>query len=99
MSVDFIGGIWRLNVDEIDGLIKSITNLQNNLFNTTRLLYTEVTFTSRIGFEAGAYFSFDKGKWIAYVQVEEYDSNSMNILSSEDFSSLWSLIQQVEALI
>jgi len=89
--------IAALDVDEIDGLIKSIKNLQSNVFISTKEVYTEVTFTSRTGFEAGAYFSTDKSKWTAYVQVEKNDRNSMIFLTPEDFGSLLSLIEQAKA--
>ena len=89
--------IASLDADEIDGLIKSIKNLQTNVFPTTREIYTEVTFKSRTGFEAGAYYSPDKTKWSTYVQIEKFDRNSMVFLSTEDFASLLSLIEQAKA--
>ena len=89
--------IASLDADEIDGLIKSIKNLQINVFPTTREIYTEVTFKSRTGFEAGAYYSPDKTKWSTYVQIEKFDRNSMVFLSTEDFASLLSLIEQAKA--
>ncbi|MDR7371763.1 hypothetical protein [Flavobacterium aquidurense] len=88
--------IAALDVDEIDGLIKSIKNLQTNIFPSIKDVYTEVTFASRTGFEAGAYFSVEKNKWTAYIQVEKYDRNSMLFLSPEDFGILLSLIEQAQ---
>lgn len=88
--------IASLDADEIDGLIKSIKNLQANIFSTTREIYTEVTFKSRTGFEAGAYYSPEKSKWTTYVQLEKHDRNSMVFLSTEDFSSLLALIEQAK---
>jgi len=85
--------IASLDVDEIDGLIKSIKNLQTNVFTTTREIYTEVTFKSRTGFEAGAYFSPDKVKWTTYIQLEKNDRNSMIFLSTEDFTVLLNIIE------
>lgn len=89
--------ITSLDADEIDGLIKSIKNLQTNVFTSTKDVYTEVTFKSRTGFEAGAYFSPDKSKWTAYLQIEKYDRNSLVFLSTEDFSTLLSLVEQAKA--
>ncbi len=85
-----------LDADEMDGLIKSLKNLQSNVFTTTRETYTEVTFKSRTGFEAGAYFSPYQSKWTPYVQVEKFDSNSMVSLSTEDFATLLTLIEQAQ---
>jgi hypothetical protein len=47
-------------------------------------------------FEAGAYYSPDKSKWTTYVQIEKFDRNSMVFLSTEDFASLLSLIEQAK---
>jgi len=89
--------IAALDFDEIDGLIKSIKNLQTNVFTSIKEVYTEVTFTSRSGFEAGAYYTTEKNKWTAYVQVEKNDRNSMIFLVPEDFETLLSLIEQAKA--
>ena len=68
--------IATLDLDEIDGLIKSMNGLKTNVFPSTRDVYTEVTFTSRKGFKAGAYYDVDKAKWVAYMKLEKFDSNS-----------------------
>ncbi len=89
--------IASLDSDEIDGLIKSINNLQANVFTSTRETYTEVTFKSRTGFEAGAYYDIDKGKWTAYIQLEKYDSKSSVFMNTEDFVTLLSLIEKAKS--
>ena len=88
--------IASLDSDEIEGLIKSIKNLQNNVFTSTREIYTEVTFKSRTGFEAGAYYEPTKSKWSAYIQISKYDSKSLVFLNVDDFASLLSLIEQAK---
>jgi hypothetical protein len=88
--------IAALDTDEIDGLIKSIKNLQTNVFPSTKDVYTEVTFSSRTGFEAGAYYNVEKNKWTAYIQVEKNDRNSMLLFTPEDFGTLLSLIEQAK---
>ena len=89
--------IASLDADEIDGLIKSIKNLQSNVFPTTREIYTEVTFKSRTGFEAGAFYSPNKSKWSTYIQIEKFDRNSMVFLSIDDFATLLNLIEFAKA--
>jgi vacuolar-type H+-ATPase subunit D/Vma8 len=49
-----------LDLDEIDGLIKSINALKTKVFPSVRTSYTEIVYKSRGGFMAGAYF--DRGK-------------------------------------
>lgn len=88
--------ITSLDADEIDGLIKSIKNLQTNVFTSTKDVYTEVSFKSRTGFEAGAYYSPDKNKWTTYVQIEKYDRNSLVFLSTDDFVTLLNLVEQAK---
>lgn len=89
--------IATLDLDEIDGLIKSITNLKSSVFSSTRDVYTEVTFTSRTGFKAGAYYDVDKAKWVTFVKLEKFDSNSQVFLTTEDFATLQNLVEQAKA--
>lgn len=89
--------IASLDVDEIDDLIRSIKNLQQNVFSTTRDAYTEVSFKSISGFSAGAYYSPEKGKWEAYLQLEERDSESMVFLLTNEFEALLNLIEKSKA--
>ena len=85
--------IASLDKDEIDGLIKSIKNLQTNIFNTTRDVYTEVTFKSRTGFECGAFYDVSKAKWEAYIKLEKYDGKSLVFLTIEDITNFLSLVE------
>jgi hypothetical protein len=82
--------------NEIDGLVKSIKNLQTNVFNTTRAIYTEATFKSRIRFEAGAFYEIKKSKWSAYIQLEQYDSKSSVFMSTKDFLAFLLLLEQAK---
>jgi len=88
--------IATLDLDEIDGLIKSMNNLKTIVFPSTRDVYTEVTFKSRTGFEAGAYYDVDKAKWVAYAKLEKYDSNSQVFFNTEDFASMLTLVEQAK---
>jgi hypothetical protein len=83
-----------LDQDEVDGLIKSLTLLKNNVLTTTKENYTEVVFTSRTGFQLGAFFS--DGKWTFFMQLEKYDSKSFVVLKSDDTDSLLTLLQNAK---
>lgn len=85
-----------LDSDELDGLIKSIKNLQTNVFPSKRDVYTEIIYRSRTGFEAGAFYSTDKAEWVTYMQLEKYDKDSMVFLTVEDFATLLSLVEQAK---
>lgn len=90
--------IANLDPDELDGLIKSIHELQTNVFPTTRKTYTEVAFRSRTGFEIGADFIPDQTKWVAYSKLARADDNSRVSLTAEDFGMLLGLIEKAKAL-
>ncbi|MBE2188821.1 MAG: hypothetical protein IAE98_05080, partial [Candidatus Kapabacteria bacterium] len=85
--------IATLDNDEVEGLVKSIKNLQSNVFTSTRETYTEVTFTSRNDFQAGAYFSTDKQNWVSYIKLSKYDSNSIVFIQQKDLETLLGIIE------
>jgi len=82
--------IASLDSDEIDGLIKSIKLIQEQIFNSVPTEYTEVSFKSRGGFEAGCFWS--KGKWSTYLKIKKYDSKSYVFLDQSDFQILLELL-------
>jgi hypothetical protein len=89
--------VATLDLDEIDGLLKSMNNLKTNVFPSTRDVYTEVTFRSRTGFEAGSYYDVDKKKWVAYCKLEKFDNNSEVFLNTDDFSAMLVFVEQAKA--
>lgn len=84
-----------LDADEVDALLKSIRMLQTTVLTQAMPNYTEVSFRSRGGFEAGCYFS--DGKWSAYIKLEKYDKDSYVFLNSEDFGVLAGLLTDAKA--
>lgn len=84
-----------LDADEIDGLIKSIRIIQDKIFPSTPTNYTEVSFRSRSGFEAGCYSK--KDSWSAYIKLERFDSNSYVFIEKEDLTKLLTLLEQAKA--
>jgi hypothetical protein len=87
-----------LDSEEIGDLVKAIGNLKANILPTTRSTYTEVTFKSKTGFEAGAYFSTEKSKWMGYVQIEKFDRDSMVFFNVEDFDQLLMLLEKAQGM-
>lgn len=83
-----------LDADEIDGLIKSIKIILEKVFPTTATNYTEVTFKSRGGFEAGCFWS--KNNWSTYLKLEKFDSNSYVFLNKEDFPLLLEILEKAK---
>src|SRR6266404_1791342 len=62
-----------LDQDEIDGLAKSLGILKAKVFQSKRDTYTEINFRSRSGFEAGAFYDTDKGKWATFMKLERFE--------------------------
>ena len=83
-----------LDLDEVDAMIKSIKLIQDKVFPTTPTNYTEVTFMSRDGFQAGCFFS--KGNWSAYMKLEKYDKDSYVWLNKEDLPVLLSILEKAK---
>lgn len=82
-----------LDSDEIDGLVKSGNLLLSTLSQPVET-YTEYVFTSRDGFQAGAYQS--KKEWKYFLKLEKYDSDANVWLEKEDFKKLIDLISQAK---
>lgn len=89
--------IASLDADEIDGLIKSIRMMQEKVFTMTPTNYTEVTYRSRGGFEAGCYWS--KGDWATYLKLEKYDEKSYVFLKKDDFPALLALLEKAKTML
>lgn len=83
-----------LDSDEIDGLVKS-GNLLLSTLNQSTDTYTEYVFTSRDGFQAGAYQS--KKEWKYFLKLEKYDSDSNVWLEKQDFQKLIDLLTEAKA--
>lgn len=84
-----------LDSDEIDGLIKSLKIIQDNIYPNTPANYTEVSFRSRSGFEAGCYYG--KNGWSLYMKLERFDSKSYVFLEKNDLPTLLDLLAQAKA--
>jgi len=84
-----------LDIDEIDGLMKSIKLMQEKIMLAVPINYTEVYYRSRGGFEGGCFTS--KGAWSCYLKLEKYDSKSYVWLESADLTTLYGLLEQAKA--
>jgi len=83
-----------LDADEIDGLMKSIKIIQDQIFPTTATNYTEVNFKSRSGFQAGCFSK--KDSWNAFIKLERFDSNSYVFMDKEDLGKLYTILEQAK---
>jgi hypothetical protein len=83
-----------LDTDEIDGLMKSIKLMQDKVMLTVPTDYTEVSFKSRGGFEAGCFVS--KGAWSSYLKLEKFDGKSYVWIDKDDLTTFYDLLAQAK---
>lgn len=81
-----------LDSDEIDGLLKSIQFVRDNVMTTTPTIYTEVTYQSRSGFEFGAFFAIKGKGWTSYLKLERFDGKSFAFMDSTALGKFLELI-------
>ena len=77
--------------------MKSIKIIQEKIFPSTPGNYTEVSFRSRSGFDAGCYSK--KDGWSAYMKLEKFDSNSYVFMDKEDLIKLLILLEKAKVLL
>ena len=83
-----------LDTDEIDGLMKSIKLMQEKVMLTVPTLYTEVSFKSRGGFEAGCFVS--KEDWSSYLKLVKNDGKSYVWIEKDDLTTFYDLLSQAK---
>lgn len=81
--------------DEINDVIITLKKMNENIINTTPSNYTEVIYVCRSGYEIGVYYDKSK-KWVAYMKLEEYDSNSDLFLETDALLTFQILLQQAQ---
>ncbi|WP_074406089.1 hypothetical protein [Aquimarina megaterium] len=86
--------IASLDTDEISALIKSIEIIRDQVFNFPPENYTEISFRSRSGFEAGCYWN--KNIWKPYIQFKKNDRKSLLRLNKPEFLNLLTSIKQAK---
>jgi len=82
-SVDYIG---TLDADELEGCIKTLDYLKENILATSPSLYTEIEYKSRDGVLIGAYTS--KGLWTLYIQTKSYTQKSLTRIKISEIDKL-----------
>ncbi len=86
-----------LDGDELDGLIVSLKLIQQKIKEVPPTNYTEVTYRSRSGFQAGCFVS--RGKWAMFLKLERFDSNSSVYLDQSDIDFLVLIMEDAKKLL
>lgn len=82
-SIDYIG---TLDADELEGCIKALNYLKDNILSTTPTLYNEIEYKSRDGVLIGAFSS--KGSWTLFIQTKSYTQKSLTSIKVGEIDSL-----------
>ena len=84
-----------IDADELDALISFLQNLQDNITKAAAPKnYTEYTYKSLSGFEAGC--DWEKG-WKTYIKIDTDDSKTNVDLSKDDMTAFISFLKQAKA--
>jgi len=68
--------------------------MQDKVMLTVPTDYTEVSFRSRGGFEAGCFVS--KGTWSSYLKLEKFDGKSYVWIDKDDLTVFYDLLAQAK---
>lgn len=82
-TVDYVG---TLDSDELDGCIKALNYIKDNLLPTSPLLYTEIEYKSRDGVSIGAYYS--DNTWKLFIQTKSYTQKSLSVIKLIDLDNI-----------
>lgn len=85
-----------LDADEIDGFIKSGRLLLQELATSKTDNYIEYQFTSRDGFQSGAYIN-EKKEWKYFLRLDKYDSDTYVWLVRDDFERIVNAIENAKS--
>jgi len=87
-------GYAFLDIDEVDGLIKSMNYIMTTVLTSTRNVDTQITFRSRTGFALSVSYFTDRTKpeWHILFEVEESNYESWVDFNTEDFASMLKLL-------
>jgi hypothetical protein len=85
-----------LDADEIDGFVRSGQLLLQELATAKSDNYIEYQYTSRDGFQSGAY-SNDKKEWSYFLKLEKFDGDSYVFLSKADFEKIIAAIETAKS--
>ncbi|NGM63558.1 hypothetical protein G5B30_16740 [Sphingobacterium sp. SGG-5] len=84
-----------IDIDELDGLIKSLEHIWDKVISTHPRNYTEVLFTSRSGIKLGCVYRSD---WYFYMKVSESDDRSIVSMRIDCLYTLLELLTKAQEM-
>lgn len=88
--------IGTLDFDELEGCIKSLIYINDNVITSLPETYTECEYKTKDGVSLGAYVRTNKKErdWRIYIQTRSYTNRSQEFLSSEKLVEVISLLNK-----
>ncbi|MHC8949249.1 hypothetical protein [Sphingobacterium hungaricum] len=89
-----VSKVGTIDEDELDVLIKSISILKNQVFQSYPEHYTEVSFLSRAGLEVGSCFA--DNSWDFFLKLDQNDDSTNVSLAVDDAQVLLDILQKLK---
>lgn len=83
--------IASIDSDEVDGLIETLKYIKS-LIGSVPSAYTEVIYTTRGRFRAGAYYNDEKVAWVPFLKIDNISDDSMIIFKESEVEILMNII-------
>ena len=80
--------VGRLDFDELDAAIKSLSYIKETILPTTPDVYSEIVFKSKDGVQLGTYFNEKTKKWVVFIYTKSYTSRSATYCDETELSEM-----------
>ena len=80
--------VGKLDFDELDAAIKSLSYIKETILPTTPDVYSEIVFKSKDGVQLGTYFNEKTKKWVVFIYTKSYTSRSATYCDETELSEM-----------
>jgi len=88
-----------LDSDELEALLYTIKKMNDEIFSSSRPVYTEVFFRSRSGFVLGAYCQASSAYWAPFIKMDSWGDNGSIFLRPRKYKQLVTLIERAAEIV
>jgi hypothetical protein len=86
-----------MDMDEVDALLNSFVIINDSIYKTKPVNYTEARFKSRGGCEAGCYW--DDNKWSFYFNFDAFYNDCQQSMTLDQMNDLFDIFKKAKSLI
>ena len=91
--------VGRLDFDELDAAIKSLSYIKETILPTTPDVYSEIVFKSKDGVQLGTYFNEKTKKWVVVIYTKSYTSRSAKYFDETELSEMIEIMKTAKSKI